>query len=335
MSGILLATVVLFIVPFFLYLCVEFVLRTSSGLWAVEDAFKKLLVAFIVMLHILGVFMFAISIFVNEDEPARVNSDAPQSEPDIMSVMGVNSVDTKELSQLEYFTVTRIVDGDTIEVVSQQRQEFTVRMIGIDTPETGECLFDAAKSFAQEELQSERVYLVEDPTQDLVDRYGRLLRYVVRVDDGYFYNLDVIRQGFALEYTYDKPYRFQSDFIEANNIALQNKAGLYSTECECFDRAGDEISRKCTACKRSTVEYMDNDCSVYTETVEDLSCISECPVITPPTPKPAVTTPRYTCNCSKTCPNLSCDEAQYQLNVCGCSRRDGDNDGIACDASCQ
>lgn len=43
----------------------------------------------------------------------------------------------------------------------------------------------------------------------------------------------------------------------------------------------------------------------------------------------------YTCNCAKTCPNLSCAEAQYQLNVCGCQERDADNDGVACDSACQ
>lgn len=44
----------------------------------------------------------------------------------------------------------------------------------------------------------------------------------------------------------------------------------------------------------------------------------------------------FSCNCSKTCPQMtSCAEAQYQLNVCGCSRRDADDDGIACDAECQ
>ena len=43
----------------------------------------------------------------------------------------------------------------------------------------------------------------------------------------------------------------------------------------------------------------------------------------------------YTCNCSKTCPNMSCAEAQYQLNVCGCSARDADDDGTACDSQCQ
>ena len=43
----------------------------------------------------------------------------------------------------------------------------------------------------------------------------------------------------------------------------------------------------------------------------------------------------YSCNCSKTCPNLSCAEAQYQLNVCGCKARDADHDSIACNAQCQ
>ena len=42
----------------------------------------------------------------------------------------------------------------------------------------------------------------------------------------------------------------------------------------------------------------------------------------------------YTCNCSKTCKQISsCAEAQYQLNSCGCGVRDGDGDGIACDAA--
>lgn len=45
---------------------------------------------------------------------------------------------------------------------------------------------------------------------------------------------------------------------------------------------------------------------------------------------------KYTCDCSKTCDEItSCNEAQYQLNECGCTVRDADHDGIACDADCQ
>ena len=43
----------------------------------------------------------------------------------------------------------------------------------------------------------------------------------------------------------------------------------------------------------------------------------------------------FQCNCSKTCPNMaSCEEAYYQLINCGCSRRDGDKDGVPCEEIC-
>lgn len=44
---------------------------------------------------------------------------------------------------------------------------------------------------------------------------------------------------------------------------------------------------------------------------------------------------RYSCNCSKTCPNMSCSEAYFQLNTCGCRARDGDGDGVPCEAQCR
>ena len=45
--------------------------------------------------------------------------------------------------------------------------------------------------------------------------------------------------------------------------------------------------------------------------------------------------PAYSCNCSKTCGQMSsCQEAYFQLNNCGCRRRDGDNDGVPCESIC-
>jgi hypothetical protein len=57
----------------------------------------------------------------------------------------------------------------------------------------------------------------------------------------------------------------------------------------------------------------------------------------PPTRAPVPTSPAnpYTCNCSKTCDAMaSCEEAYFQLNQCGCSRRDGDGDGVPCENIC-
>lgn len=78
------------------------------------------------------------------------------------------------------------------------------------------------------------------------------------------------------------------------------------------------------------------------EFVSPSPSIAPIPTKTPiPTPKDTPTpiansNGTWSCNCRKTCDEMSsCAEAQYQLNVCGCSRRDADYDGIACDANCQ
>ena len=43
----------------------------------------------------------------------------------------------------------------------------------------------------------------------------------------------------------------------------------------------------------------------------------------------------YSCDCSKLCSQMaSCEEAYYQLNQCGCSKRDGDSDGVPCESIC-
>lgn len=53
----------------------------------------------------------------------------------------------------------------------------------------------------------------------------------------------------------------------------------------------------------------------------------------PPPPPPAA--PAFVCDCNKTCPMMvSCEEAYFQLNQCGCSRRDGDSDGVPCEEIC-
>lgn len=42
----------------------------------------------------------------------------------------------------------------------------------------------------------------------------------------------------------------------------------------------------------------------------------------------------YICDCTKTCKVMTCDEAYYQLEQCGCTARDGDADGVPCESIC-
>lgn len=128
--------------------------------------------------------------------------------------------------------VTRVVDGDTIKVLINNKEE-TVRLIGIDTPETVDprkpvqCFGKEASEKAKEILNGETITLESDSTQSNRDKYGRLLRYVFL--NSLNFNKLMISEGFAHEYTYrSNPYKYQLEFIQAAKDARQNKKGLWA-----------------------------------------------------------------------------------------------------------
>lgn len=132
----------------------------------------------------------------------------------------------------DYFLVTKVVDGDTIKVKINSEIE-TIRLIGIDTPETVDprktvqCFGLEASTKAKQMLAGKWVRLEADYSQDDRDSYDRLLRYVY-LEDGVFFNKYMISEGFAHEYTYkSNPYLYQADFIAAENEARINELGLW------------------------------------------------------------------------------------------------------------
>lgn len=134
-------------------------------------------------------------------------------------------------------TVTKIVDGDTIHVVSGNTTN-TVRLIGIDTPEVVDprrpvqCYGKEASQKLQELINKKKVYVTADASQSERDKYDRLLRYVW-TEDGINVNEFMIREGYAYEYTYDVPYKYQQLFKEAQRGAQEKKIGLWSdTTCK-------------------------------------------------------------------------------------------------------
>ena len=90
--------------------------------------------------------------------------------------------------------VTRVVDGDTL-WVNTEGGDTKVRLIGVDTPELldprspVQCFAQEASDFTKSALTGQVVYLEYDPSQDSVDRYGRLLAYVWTLD-GRLVNLE-------------------------------------------------------------------------------------------------------------------------------------------------
>lgn len=133
-----------------------------------------------------------------------------------------------------YYKVTRVVDGDTL-VVDINGTEEKVRLIGMNTPETVdprkvvECFGKEASNRMKELAQGKIVRLEGDDTQNARDVYGRLLEYVY-LEDGEMLNRKMIAEGYAYEYTYMTPYRYQKDFRDVQNIARVSVRGLWSPD---------------------------------------------------------------------------------------------------------
>lgn len=132
--------------------------------------------------------------------------------------------------------VIRVVDGDTVRV-SLNGEEKTIRLIGMNTPETVDprrevqCYGKEASEKAKELLTGQEIYLESDDSQGETDKYQRLLRYIW-LTDGMNFNKLMIAEGYAYEYTYDLPYKYQAEFKTAQLTAQESKKGLWSdTTC--------------------------------------------------------------------------------------------------------
>ncbi len=125
--------------------------------------------------------------------------------------------------------VTRVIDGDTIEV-SIAGTIYTIRYIGIDTPElddkrpTFRVIAQEATRYNQQLIEGVIVRLEKDISE--TDRYGRLLRYVY-VDD-IFVNAELVRQGLAWTKAYEPDTKYQ-DYLEGMEAeAKQAGRGIWS-----------------------------------------------------------------------------------------------------------
>jgi len=126
-------------------------------------------------------------------------------------------------AQGEDTSVVRVIDGDTIEVAGGTR----VRLIGVDTPETGACFASDATRYAGELLPAgTRVRLVYDVQR--LDQFGRTLAYVYKLSDGVFVNLAVARNGFAQQLTVPPNVAHAEEFRMAAASARTANLGLWS-----------------------------------------------------------------------------------------------------------
>ncbi|MDD2536905.1 MAG: thermonuclease family protein [Candidatus Absconditabacteria bacterium] len=130
--------------------------------------------------------------------------------------------------------VFSVLDGDTFRFRKEDGTLQSVRLLGVDAPEstttryrTTECFGQESKKYLTELIKNQYVRLEYDATQQQVDSYGRLLAYVYL--DEVLVNEKMLLDGYAKEYTYKSAYQKQSDFQSAESSAKSSAKGLWSS----------------------------------------------------------------------------------------------------------
>lgn len=132
------------------------------------------------------------------------------------------------------FAVTKTVDGDTIHIDAYDGNHLTttVRLIGVDTPETKKpdspvmYYGPEASAFTKEAADGKRVTIYLDTVTGTRDKYGRLLAYV-KLPDGRMLNEALISEGYGYAYT---PFKHGASkkYSDLEASARRAKKGLWA-----------------------------------------------------------------------------------------------------------
>ncbi|MBI2334252.1 thermonuclease family protein [Candidatus Daviesbacteria bacterium] len=262
----------------------------------------------------IALFLIAVMIAPKSQTAEQIQKVEPKSQGQV-NVAATSS--PTSIPQSDLYTVSSVIDGDTIQVVIDSKKE-TIRLIGIDSPETVDprkpvqCFGKEASAKLKSLISGKSVRLEADQSQDNRDKYQRFLRYVF-LEDGTNVNKLMVSEGFAYEYTYNTPYKYQSEFKQAQKEAEENKRGLWADNACPTSSPQPSIQTSGTS---STTTGGSSDTTGTSGGSFDSSG-------------------KFTCAGKTKCGQMvSCEEAYFYLNSCGVARLDGDKDGVPCESLC-
>lgn len=200
-------------------------------------------------------------------------------------------------TQKNLIKVEKVIDGDTIQVFINGKTA-TIRLIGIDTPEA---------------VERGR------PVQCFGDRASEKAREIlgsksIRLEPD-------ATQGDKDKYGRLLRFVFLEDGTNFNELLIrEGYAHEYTYNSNPYKYQMRFLEAERSAREQGLGLWSPNACA---QTSTDSKA-------------PTITNGSYSCDCSKLCSQIkTCDEAYYQLNNCGCTKRDADSDGIPCESLCR
>jgi micrococcal nuclease len=159
-----------------------------------------------------------------EEKAAKEKAEAEKAQQELADTFG-----------LEEVLVSRVVDGDTVELKDGRK----VRFIGVNTPESTtrtEEYGKEASNYTTEKLEGKTVWLQKDVSE--TDRYNRSLRLVwleIPKDDmdeeeirTKMFNADLVLNGYAEPSTYNPDVKYSEYFMKFARKARENETGLWA-----------------------------------------------------------------------------------------------------------
>jgi micrococcal nuclease len=162
-------------------------------------------------------------------------------------------------------TVVRVIDGDTIEV-SIGGAEYSVRYIGIDSPERGEACYEEATTANASLVAGRSITLERDVSE--TDIYDRLLRYVYVGDE--FVNAELVRQGYAVAADYPPDTAYSSLFHQLEDEARAAGRGCWAPS-EPEPTSAPPASSSTCSCGSNTY-----NCDDFATHAEAQACYQHC-----------------------------------------------------------
>jgi len=121
------------------------------------------------------------------------------------------------------YIVTRIIDGDTMELNNHEK----LRLSGIDTPEHGEPYYDAAKDYLTNLVLGREVRV--ETGRRKRDNYGRMLGYMYL--DTILVNAEILKQGLGRMYLFPDNRHDQvilDQLFMAQHLAMAEQVGVWA-----------------------------------------------------------------------------------------------------------
>lgn len=128
-----------------------------------------------------------------------------------------------------YVFVIKVHDGDTVSVMVDRKQE-KIRLIGIDAPEMGqEPWGENAKIYLESLLDSSDWKIRPEYDIEKRDQYNRLLAYIWTKDNENV-NLLMLKNGYAMLYTFPPNVKYIEEFRVAQKEAREKEVGIWGRQ---------------------------------------------------------------------------------------------------------